>query len=89
MRGNPITDQILNEIVDDIENSLKQFVIQHKSTNEWKGMDSLLQVEYDLRLDNQLKGKGGNIHYLESAQKLVIINRKQDFLKLVKEIKKG
>lgn len=88
MLGNPITNVILNEIVDDLENSLKKFVIQHKNTNDWKGLDSLLQVEYDLRLDNLLKGKGGNIHYLESAQKLIIINRKIDFLKFVKEIKK-
>ena len=89
MRGNPITDQILKELVDNIENSLKQFVLEHQSTNEWKGLDSLLQVEYDLRLDNLLKSKGGDINYLESSQKLVIINRKQDFLKLVKESKKG
>ncbi len=85
-RGNPITEVILNEILDNVENSLVTFVLEHKKdTKYWVSMESMMLVQYQERLNYLLADKGGSIDRLESGQKLIVSNRIQDFLVFSKE----
>ena len=84
-KGNPITEVILNDVLDKIENSLETFVLEHKDVKNWVGMESMMQVQYLQRLDGLLAGKGGSINRLESSQTLIVSNRIKDFLALSKE----
>lgn len=85
-RGNPITKVILNEILDNVENSLATFVLEHKKdTKYWVGMESMVVTQYQERLNYLLADKGSSIHGLESSQKLTVSNRIKDFLASSKE----
>ncbi len=84
-RGNPITKVILNEILDNVENSLETFVLEHKGVKNWVGIDSMMLVQYQQRLNYLLADKGGSINLLESSQKLIASNRIKDFLAISKE----
>ena len=85
-RGNPITKVILNEILDNVENSLETFVIDNRRAGKhWVTMESMIQVQYEQRLENLLSGKGGSIHFLESSQKFIASNRIRDFMELSKQ----
>jgi len=85
-RGNPITEVILNEILDNVENSLVTFGLDHKKdTKYWVSMESMTLVQYQERLNYLLADKGGSIDRLESGQKLIVSNRMQDFLVFSKE----
>ena len=82
-----LPDTTLNRILDNVENSLEKFVLEHKSVcRNWVGMESLLDIEYQSRLDAVLQSKAyTRLHLLDSEQKLLVSNRIRGFLALAKE----
>ncbi len=82
-----IKDSTLNRILDNVENSLKSFVLEYKSKcRNWVGMESLLVNQYNLRVDNVLQSKAyTSLNQLESKDKLIVSERLRDFLALAKD----
>ena len=82
-----LPDTTLNRILDNVENSLGKFVLEHKSAcRNWVGMESLLDIQYQSRLDAVFQSKAyARLHLLDSEQKLLVSNRIRDFLALAKE----
>jgi len=82
-----IKDSTLNRILDNVENSLKSFVLEYKSKcRNWVGMESLLVNQYNLRVDNVLQSKAyTSLNQLEPKDKLIVSERLRDFLALAKD----
>ncbi len=82
-----IKDSTLNRILDNVENSLKSFVLEYKSKcRNWVGMESLLVNQYNSRVDNVLQSKAyTSLNQLESKDKLIVSERLRDFLALAKD----
>ncbi len=82
-----IKDSTLNRILDNVENSLKSFVLEYKSKcRNWVGMESLLVNQYNLRVDNVLQSKAyTSLSQLEPKDKLIVSERLRDFLALAKD----
>ncbi len=78
MSGNPITPQILSEILDGVENSMRTFLSENDTSEQ-----NFLETLYDQYLENFLQDRASGIHFLESGQKLIVINRKRDFLESI------
>jgi len=82
-----IKESTLNQVLDNVENSLKSFVLEHKSKcRNWVGMESLLVNQYNLRVDNMLQSKAyTSLNQLEPKDKLIVSERLRDFLALAKD----
>jgi len=82
-----IKENTLNRVLDNVENSLEGFVLEHKSKCKyWVGMESLLVNQYNLRLDNMLQSKAyTSLNQLESKDKLIVSERLRNFLALAKD----
>ncbi len=82
-----IKESTLNRALDNVENSLKSFVLEYKSKcRNWVGMESLLVNQYNLRVDNVLQSKAyTSLSQLEPKDKLIVSERLRDFLALAKD----
>jgi len=82
-----IKEITLNRALDNVENSLKSFVLEYKSKcRNWVSMESLLVDQYNLRIDNVLQSKAyTSLNQLESKDKLIVSERLRDFLALAKD----
>ncbi len=82
-----IKESTLNRAIDNVENSLKTFVLEYKSKSKnWVGMESLLNTQYIMRLDAVLQSKAyTSLTQLEPKDKLTVSNRIKDFLALTKD----
>ncbi len=82
-----IKEDTLNRILDNVENSLETFVLEHKSKcKNWVGMESLLVTQYNTRLDDLLQSKAyTSLNQLETKDKFKVSNRLKDFLVLAKD----
>ena len=82
-----IKESTLNRALDNVENSLKSFVLEYKSKcRNWVGMESLLVNQYNLRVDNVLQSKAyTSLNQLEPKDKLIVSERLRDFLALAKD----
>ncbi len=78
MSGNPITPQILSEILDGVENSMRTFLSENDTSEQ-----NFLETLYDQYLESSLQDRASGIHFLESGQKLIVINRKRNFLESI------
>ena len=79
-----INDTILDEILNYLEDSMNTLFLQHDFT-EWDGLKNFLEGQYDIRLDNLLRGKASGIHHLESGMKNKVIMRRQRLLDRLKD----
>jgi len=79
-----INDTILDEILNYLDDSINTLFLQHDFT-EWDGLKNFLEGQYDIRLDNLLRGKASNIHHLESGMKNKVIMRRQRLLDRLKD----
>jgi hypothetical protein len=83
-----INDTILDEILNYLDNSISGLAIQQDFT-QWNDLKNFLDGQYDIRLDNLLRGKSSSIHHLESGLKNKVIMRKRSILdRLEKEFEK-
>ena len=82
-----IKEITLNRALDNIENSLETFVLEHKSKcKNWVGMESLLVTQYTSRLDNLLQTTAYTaLNQLETKYRFIVSNRLKDFLALAKD----
>jgi len=82
-----IKEITLNRALDNVENSLKSFVLEYKSKcRNWVGMESLLVNQYNSRVDNVLQSKAyTSLNQLEPKDKLIVSERLRDFLALAKD----
>ena len=84
-----LTEKILDEILEYLDNSVTKLAKDTLSTSEFQTIDNLehfLSNQYDIRLSNLLHGKNSDIHHLESGMKNNTIQRKLIlFEKLKKE----
>ena len=77
----------LNRALENVENSLETFVLEHKSKcKNWVSMESLLVTQYTSRLDTMLQSIAYTaLNQLETKYKFIISNRLKDFLALEKD----
>lgn len=83
-----ITKNTLEFVLENVEKSLENFVLENKSKcKTWVSMESLLVTQYNSRLDNALQAKAyTSINQLESKDKFSVSNRIRDYLALAKEV---
>lgn len=69
-----VTDEILNEICDNVENSLENYVLKHKDKlfENGKiiegGMEDHIKNQYESRLSRMLLTEGSNIELLKNKK---------------------
>ena len=75
-----LTEKILDEILSYLEKSINNLAKEAFGNLEFEGefqVEKFLQNQFEIRLENLLKGKSSSIHHLESGMKNKIIQRKQ------------
>ena len=86
-----ITDKMLKEICDGVENSLENYVLEHRGQlfENGKiiegGMEGQIKNQYETRLSGMILAKGEVIEMLSDVQKNYIINRIKNTLELSKK----
>jgi len=84
-----LTEKILEEILHYLDNSVSKLAKDTLNNHEFQmkdgDLDEFLSSQYDVRLDNLLRGKNSNIHHLESGMKNKTIQRKQILLDGIKK----
>ncbi|MBM2819625.1 MAG: hypothetical protein HW410_1307 [Nitrosarchaeum sp.] len=91
MSINPITDKILKELCDKIENLLEKFVVEYKGrlfdngTIIEEGMEVQIKNQYESYLSNMVLAKGGNVKLLSQKQQEYVKNRIKNTLELSKK----
>lgn len=86
-----ITDKMLKEICDRVENSLENYVLEHKGQlfENGKiiegGMEGQIKNQYESRLSGMIIAKGEVIEMLSDEQKKYIRNRIKNTLELSKK----
>ncbi len=79
-----INDSILDEILDSLDNSMKNLVFLHLHEHkDWLSMKNFLDQQYETLLENMLNEKSTSIHHLESAIKNRIIVGKHELFTLI------
>lgn len=88
MSINPITDKILKELCDKIENLLEKFVVEYKGrlfdngAIIEEGMEVQIKNQYESYLSNMVLAKGGNVKLLFQKQQEYVKNRIKNTLEL-------
>jgi len=75
-----LTEKTLEEILSYLEKSINNLAKEAFGNLEFEGefqVEKFLQNQFEIRLENLLKGKSSSIHHLESGMKNKIIQRKQ------------
>jgi len=75
-----LTEKTLEEILSYLEKSINNLAKEAFGNLEFEGesqAENFLQNQFEIRLENLLKGKSSSIHHLESGMKNKIIQRKQ------------
>ncbi len=75
-----LTEKTLEEILSYLEKSINNLAKDAFGNLEFEGeiqVENFLQNQFEIRLENLLKGKSSSIHHLESGMKNKIIQRKQ------------
>ncbi len=75
-----LTEKTLEEILSYLEKSINNLAKEVFGNLEFEGefqVENFLQNQFEIRLENLLKGKSSSIHHLESGMKNKIIQRKQ------------
>jgi len=85
-----LSEQILEEILDYLDDSITNLAKDTASSPEFQmtvdELEQFLSSQYDIRLDNLLRGKNSNIHHLESGMKNKAIQRKQILIEKIKKV---
>ena len=85
-----ITDEMLKEICDKVENSLENYVLEHKGQlfEDDKiiegGMEGQIKNQYESRLSGTILAKGEDMKLLSEEQQKYIKNRIKNTLELSK-----
>ncbi len=86
-----ITDDMLKEICDKVENSLESYVLEHRGQllEDGKiiegGMEGQIRNQYEFRLSGIILAKGEDIKSLSEKQNKYIRNRINDTLEISKK----
>ena len=86
-----ITEQMLKEICDRVENSLENYVLEHKGQlfEDGKiiegGMEGQIKNLYEIRVSSLIISKGENIKSLTQNQQKYIEDRMKNTLELSKK----
>jgi hypothetical protein len=86
-----ITDEMLKEICDRVENSLENYVLEHRGKlfEDGKiiegGMEGQIKNQYESRLSAIILAKGKDIKLLSEEQRRYIKNRIKNTLELSKK----
>lgn len=86
-----ITEQMLKEICDKVENSLENYVLEHKGQlfEDGKiiegGMEGQIKNLYETRISSLILSKGENIKSLTHIQQKYIDDRMKNTLELSKK----
>jgi hypothetical protein len=70
-------DEILSYLDKSINNLAKDAFENLEIEGGFSGVESFLQGQFDLRLENLLVAKKSSIHHLESGMKNMVIQRKR------------
>lgn len=76
-------EEILNSLDKSIAELAKGVLENIESQNNFQDVENFLSSQYEIRLQNLLKAKNTDIHYLESGIKNLVIQRKQKILEEV------
>ena len=85
-----ITDEMLKEICDKVENSLENYVLEHRGQlfEDGKiiegGMEGQIKNQYESRLSGMILAKGADIKLLSEKQQRYIKDRIKNTLELSK-----
>ncbi|HET9009486.1 MAG TPA: hypothetical protein VFN17_05135 [Nitrosarchaeum sp.] len=86
-----ITDEMLKEICDKVENSLENYVLEHRGKlfEDGKiiegGMEGQIKNQYESRLSGMILAKGEDIKLLSENQQKYIKDRIKNTLELSKK----
>jgi len=79
LNDNPITREILDEILDNLDKSMQNKLFEYKDRiNDWEGMKKTLEGEHGIRLDTLLQQKGSRFIHLDQDQLEIVYSRKKD-----------
>lgn len=81
-----LSEKILDDILSYLDGSISKLAQETLQSSEFhidNGFEEFLSSQYDIRLDNLLRGKHSNIHHLESGMKNKVIQRKKRLLESV------
>ena len=85
-----LTDETLKEICDKVENSLENYVLEHKGKlfeddKIIEGMEGQIKNQYEDRLSDMILAKGEDMKLLSEKQQKYIIDRIKNTLELSKK----
>ena len=79
LSNNPITSEILDEILDNLDKSMQNKLFEYKDRiNDWEGMKKTLEGEHGIRLETLLQQKGSRFILLDENQLKIVEERKKD-----------
>jgi len=79
LSNNPITREILDEILDNLDKSMQNRLFEYKiRINDWEGMKKTLEGEHGIRLESLLADKGSKYIDLDQGQVKTVNERKKD-----------
>ncbi len=85
MIPDPISDDLLSKLCDNIENALEGIVIQFRGQFFEEGMEEKLRVHFEVRLSALLSEKGVDFDNLSPQQQKYVENRIKLSLELFKK----
>ncbi len=85
MVSNPISDDLLSKLCDNVENTLEGIVIQFRGHFFEEGMEEKLRVQFEARLSTLLSEKGVEFDNLPPNQQKYVENRINLSLELFKK----
>ncbi len=79
MKPLAITGEILNEVLDNLDKSMKQRMFVYKDKiNDWEAMKKTLEGEHGMRLESILQGYGCKFIHLDQEQLSIVNTRKKE-----------
>ncbi len=79
MKPLAITGEILNEVLDNLDKSMKQRMFVYKDKiNDWEAMKKTLEGEHGMRLESILQGYGVKFIHLDQEQLSIVNTRKKE-----------
>ena len=79
-----VDEKIMVEILNNLDDSMDELVAQQKF-KDWVELEDFLDVQYQSRLENILRGKSSSIDDLKSEMKNRITERKQRLFNHLKQ----
>jgi len=87
LSGNPITEALLNELLDNVDRSMQRRLREMKDkSGEWEFLVNTLCVEFETRLDALLAQNGSRLHRLDHSQLGIVDRQRREIFRILENI---